>query len=89
MRPDLAYLQIRRLIIHEVPRHLRRNSSSAPNYSEVESPLDDQLRSFFREKVIETVGSSSSFGVAFEDGSSSPVPHLVKDFIASANTDFV
>jgi hypothetical protein len=51
--------------------------------------LDDQLRSFFREKVIETAGSSSSYGVAFNDGSTSPVPRLVKDFIAGMNTDFV
>ncbi len=89
MRPDLGSLQIHRLIIHKMPRHLRRDTSSAPNYSEVESPLDDQLRSFFREKVIETAGSSSAFGVAFDDGSTSPVPRLVKDSIARINADFV
>jgi nucleoid associated protein NdpA len=80
--PALSQLTINRIIIHEVPRHLRSDSESSPAYSEVESPLNDELRVFFKEKIIETVGSSSAYDVIFDATTTSPVPPIVRDFLA-------
>ena len=87
--PALSLLTINRIIIHEVPRHMRSDTGSTPTYSEVESPLDNQLRIFFKEKLIETVGSSSAFQVEFDPAATSPVPQLVRDFVAGSNVDLV
>lgn len=89
MPPALSQIQINRIIIHEVPRHLRRDTESSPTYSEVESPLDAQLRMFFKEKLIETVGSSSAYEVEFDPSASSPVPQLVREFVTSPRAEFV
>lgn len=89
MPPALSHLTINRIIIHEVPRHLRSDTGSCPTYSEVESPLDNQLRVFFKEKLIETVGSSSAYEVEFDSAATSPVPQLVRDFLAGSPGDFV
>ncbi len=87
--PALGQLTIKRIIIHEVPRHMRSDTTSTPTYSEVESPLDNQLRVFFTEKLIETVGSSSAYQVEFDPAATSPVPHLVRTFLAGSSVDFV
>jgi hypothetical protein len=87
--PLLNELTIQRIIIHEVPRHLRNDTDSSPIYSEVESPLDAQLRAFFREKIIETAGSSSAYEVIFDSSTSSPVPELVRGFLAGSEVNFV
>ena len=89
MPRTLSQIQINRIIIHEVPRHLRSDTQSSPTYSEVESPLDAQLRIFFKEKLIETVGSSSAYSVEFDSDATSPVPQLVGGFLAGTVTDFV
>ena len=89
MPPSLGQLRINRIIIHEVPRHMRRDTESSPTYSEVESPLDDQLRIFFKEKLIETVGSSSAYQVEFDSEATSPVPQIVRDFLSGSHVSFV
>jgi hypothetical protein len=87
--PALGQLTINRIIIHEVPRHLRSDARSVPKFSEIESPLDSELRQFFREKIIETVGSSSAYGVVFDSTTTSPVPGLVRAFLEGSSADFV
>jgi len=86
---NLGQLVIQKLIIHEVPKHLRGDASIAPIFSEIESPLDDDLRLFFREKMIQTVGSSSAYEVVFASGTTSPVPNLVADHLADSGVGFI
>jgi hypothetical protein len=62
---------------------------SSPTYSEVESPLNAELRTFFKEKIIETVGSSSAYDVIFDGATASPVPQLVRDFLSGSGISFV
>jgi hypothetical protein len=87
--PDLSQLRINKIIIHEVPRHLRSDTESAPSYSEVESPLNDELRMFFKDKIVETVGSSSAYGVVFDPSTASPVPGFVRAFVNGSDANFV
>ena len=89
MPPALSQLTINRIIIHEVPRHLRSDTESAPTYSQVESPLDAQLKTFFKEKIIETVGSSAAYEVVFDPGTTSPVPQFIRDLLGGAGANFV
>lgn len=85
----LTQLRIERIIIHEVPKHLRRDRESSPTYSEIESPLDNDLRLFFREKIVETAGSPTAYEVVFDSTTTSPVPDLVRSFLAQPPSDFV
>jgi hypothetical protein len=87
--PALSQLTINRIIIHEVPRHLRSDTGRSPTYSEVESPLDAELKVFFKEKIIETVGSSSAYEVVFDAQTTSPVPQFVRDLLAGGHSNFV
>jgi len=86
---DLGQLVIQKLIIHEVPQHRRSDASTSPIFSEIESPLDDELRLFFREKMIQTVGSTSAYEVAFMNGSTSPIPALVVSYLAGTGISFL
>jgi len=87
--PALSQLTIDRIIIHEVPRHLRSDTASSPTYSEVESPLDAQLRMFFKEKIVETVGSSSAYDVVFDAQTTSPVPQFIREMLITGHGNFV
>ena len=86
---DLGVITIGRLIIHEVPKHLHKDTTASPTFSEVESPLDIQLRIFLRDKIIETAGSSSAYEVVFNEHSTSPVPKLVKVFLEGTDHNLV
>ena len=88
-RRDFGTLVINRLIIHEVHWHRRGDQESEPTYSDVESPLDNDLRIFFRGKIIETSGSPTAYEVVFVADSKSPVPELVRDFLDGGKRDFV
>lgn len=89
MHLPITQLRIERIIIHEVPKHLRRDTESSPTYSEIESPLDNELRMFFREKIVETAGSPSAYEVVFDSATTSPVPELVRGFLAHPPSEFV
>lgn len=89
MPPAFGQLTIKRIIIHEVPRHLRKDTESSPTFSEVESPLDADLKMFFKEKITETVGSSSAYDVIFDAATSSPVPLYVRELLAGGGANFV
>jgi hypothetical protein len=58
---DFGRLAIHNVIIHEIPQHRRSDTSIAPILSEVVSHLTDPLRTFLREKVIDSAGSSSAY----------------------------
>lgn len=87
--PNLVQLSVHRLIIHEVPQHLRRDTESSPVFSEIESELDEDLRVFFREKIVESAGSSTAFGVLFDEDSPSPIPGLIGSFLSGNGGDFI
>jgi hypothetical protein len=89
MRRELGKLIIDRLIIHEVPKHTRADTTSTPIYSDIESPLDQELRIFFRDKFIETIGGAASFNVVFNEKTTSPVPTIIADLLLSTSSDFI
>ncbi|MFY9586754.1 MAG: nucleoid-associated protein [Actinomycetota bacterium] len=75
-RPDLGVLKLKRIIVHDVPQRRADDQDSKPVLSEIESPSDDTLRNFIRERVIESL-QIGAFDVEFERTSTSPLPKLI------------
>jgi hypothetical protein len=88
MDHDLGRLRVKRVIVHEVPYHLATGASSEPVLSEVESPLDQEVRNFFRERIAGSLGSSA-YDVEFNGSTTSPLPRLVLDGLSAKTTTFV
>ncbi len=83
MKLDTAYLGIDRLIIHEIPRHFRSKDKpkAATLLSEIESPLDAELKLFFAGKIGANIGSGEAFEVVFDKDAHSPVPELIEKLL--------
>lgn len=75
MKKHLPNLEMKQLIVHEVPRPTA-GSKAEPILSEVPSPLPTEARTFFEEKTTETLGSKA-FDVEFDPGTQSSIPQLV------------
>lgn len=88
MTIDLGALTIERLIVHEVPRHLVKDQDSSPTLSQIESPVNQEIRNFFREKISGSL-ARASYEVEFDPSSTSPVPDLVEDFLGGKGAGFV
>ena len=86
---DLGLIHIDRLIVHEIPRrYVRAESSNADLIlSEVESPLEDDVRNFFQERLVSTL--SGAYDVEFDPSAFSSVPLIVKGLLAPQPIDFV
>ncbi len=88
MKVDLGRLQVEKVIVHDVPTRPVRGGGQPLVLSEVESPLTQELKNYFREKVIATL-NSAGYDVLFDPTSSSPVPSLVLDNLGNPGFDFV
>lgn len=89
MRSKLYSLEIKKLIIHEVPKRMRNEEGGSPIYSEIESPMDDELLFFFKEKIIGGIGSNNAFDVVYEPSSPSPVGEYLMRYFNGETTDFI
>lgn len=83
VKNDLGKLIVRKVIIHEIPRHSRSMDGGGPILSEVESPLNKELQLYFRERIIASLKSPQAFDIMFEPAGTSPVPGLVLDSTSS------
>ena len=87
---DLALMDIHKVIIHEVPRHARHTKGGGPILSEIESPLDADLKLYLRERIVGSLMSSQAFDVVIDPIGTSPVPGLISHHTAAgAVADFV
>jgi hypothetical protein len=85
MQADLALLTVNSVIIHEVPY---RRSSTAAVLSEIESPMDDEIRQLLKERVIATIGDpSKAFEIDLDPNTTSPVPGLIGGHLANPAAD--
>lgn len=79
---NYSSLNIENLIIHEIIKQNLSEEKQPPIYSEIESPLDDEIRLFLKDRMTDTVGSSKAHNIIFDDSSSSTVPDLIKSLFA-------
>ena len=87
MQSDLGLLKIRKVILHDVPRHtknprhIKEEEGGGPILSEVESPLTARQSLYFKDKIINSIKSPHAFDITFAAATSSPVPDLVVGYL--------
>ncbi|MDP8202696.1 MAG: nucleoid-associated protein [Candidatus Tenebribacter burtonii] len=88
-RIDSSSIIIERIIVHNIPKHLKGDFSIEPNYSEQESKLSDGLRLFFKDKVVQSLNSDRAFKICFNDESTSPISWIVNDIFGSGGSKII
>lgn len=73
---DVSLLQIDKIIVHDVPKHKKDDETKTVDYSEKESKLSAELKTFFKDKVTETI-TKRGFQVFFDPETVSPLPNLI------------
>lgn len=82
---ELAALQIRRVIFHDVPRRVKGKDQS-PTLSEVECTIDPGKIGLLKEKLVRVLGSSAAYELDLHPQPESSIPKLVQETLASGLT---
>jgi len=85
----LNTIKIEKVIVHSIPKHAKDKLDVEPTYSELESTLSGGLKLFFKDKIIQALGSHKSFKICFNNGSESPVSYVCTEMIAKSADGFV
>ncbi len=85
---DFSSILIEKIIVHNVPKHQKGDLSIEPNYSLQESKLSDGLRLFFKDKVVQALGSDRAFKICFDNTNISPISWIIGEALKPAS-DFV
>jgi hypothetical protein len=83
---QLTTLQIRHLIIHDVPNP-RLSPGQGPTLSETESELDEARIRHLKNRLIGAIGSRSAYDIIFLENTGSPVPGTVRAFTHRFNAE--
>jgi hypothetical protein len=86
---DTGTIQIERIIVHSIPKHKKDDFSQEPQYSEQESSLPDDLRIFFKDKVVQSLGSNKELRVCYDTENLSPVSSYINEVIDSDGNDLI
>jgi hypothetical protein len=82
---DLAQLTIRRIIFHDVPSHLR-SESSKPTLADTVTQIDQRRSHILKKRLTQVLGSRSAYPVQFLAQTSSPVPAEVTRYTSRAHS---
>jgi hypothetical protein len=87
---DLGQIKIQSLIIHEIPKHYLRveEPGGGPVLSDVESPLNSEVRNFFQEKMAGSL-SRAAFEVELDPSASSRSPGIITGLLSDPPTELV
>lgn len=86
---DLGQVRVEKLIVHEIPRHfVHAATPSTPSLSDVESPLDQTVKNFFKEKMAGSLGSAA-YEVELDPSTTSPLPDWITALLSRRPPDFV
>lgn len=88
MRSDLGTLQIDRVIVHQVFKKTKEKEQPALSLSGLESPTDLEIRNYFRERIIKSLGTGA-FDVVEDTNSNPPVPRIMRSFLERSDADLV
>jgi hypothetical protein len=84
---DLATLQVRRVIFHDIPRVGRGvREGVGPILSETETVIDPSRREHLRNKLTRVLSSKSAYPISFNPQSESPVPNQIRSFTKKHHT---
>lgn len=79
---EVSLLIIDKIIVHDVPKHKKNDESKTVDYSEKESKLTNELKTFFKDKLTEII-TKRGFQVVFDIETVSPIPTLVSGLNSS------
>lgn len=82
-------LIVHRVVVHDVPSPNAGAQAPPPTLSERESPVDAQVTTHLREKIIGSVRSRNVVRAVPDPATTSPVPGLVGAYFASPQTQLV
>jgi len=87
---DLGQIHIQSLIVHEIPQHYLRaeDPGGGPILSEIESPLNSDVRNFFQEKMAGSL-ARAAFEVELDPGASSSSPGIITELLSSPDSELV
>jgi hypothetical protein len=89
LKIDTTTILIERIIVHDIPKHKKGEQGIEPNYSEQESKLTQGLRNFFKDKVVQALGSDKSFKICFDEENDSPISWITNEVLKSDGSNFV
>jgi 37-kD nucleoid-associated bacterial protein len=78
---DLAKLKIQRTIFHDVPKR-PKGTDSKPVLADLETQVDANRADMLRRRMIQVLGSKSSYPVEFSSDTGSRVPQEVRSYTA-------
>src|ERR1017187_4007876 len=84
-RDQLATLQIRRVIFHDVPKRIK-GQEQAPTLSEVECTIDAGKAALLKDKLVRVLASSAGHDLEWNPQAESSVPKLVADTLSTKLT---
>jgi len=86
---DFSTIQINRIVVHDIPKHRKGDTSTEPNYSERESTISWTLKLFFKDKVTQSLASTNSLKVVYDENNGSPIHYLINNLFASDGDSIV
>ncbi|MGV3596800.1 MAG: nucleoid-associated protein [Bacteroidota bacterium] len=86
---DFSLLHLKNVIVHDIPKHSKHDSSLEPIYSEAETALSNKLKTLFKTKINNALSSDKTLKVCFDENTSAPMPTLIKDIIRKNINQFV
>ena len=87
MAISVSQINLGRIIFHHVPSGPTADAHDLI-LSRIESPLNDQARNYFRQKLVATL-TNMAYPVVFDPQSTSVVPGLVLNMTTAGNQQFV
>lgn len=86
---DFGLLHFNNIIVHDIPKHKKDDGSNDPIYSESETTINKELKSFFKNKINNALRSDKTLRICFDANTTSPMPYLISETIKSSITQFV
>lgn len=91
MRNALRNLQVDELIVHDIPRQLSKRIlresgevlAEQPVFSQIASPVNDEIINFFHDRISDTIGSSNAVDIIFDPTNESSVRTLISEYFTS------
>lgn len=87
MRTTLVRFRVRRIIVHDMPKPLI-GTGDGPNLSEVESAVSDELRTFFTDRIRESL-TKAAVDAVFTPSDEHVMPPLILGQLSAQPNDFV
>lgn len=81
---ELGTLQVKALVVHEVPaRFVTKDENDVPRYSDAATPMDSSLQQFIGDRLKRSLGTRGLEVILQDDNNESPVPGLIGDLLSS------